>query len=66
MFREIKVLKKLNYNSAGNECELPTEADIRAMRVNYFRRNVNKQYIFGTPLAHQASTRHPARMLFWG
>ena len=54
MFREIKLLKKLNYNSAGNECELPTEADIRAVRVNYFTRNVNK------PVRFRHSTGSPS------
>ena len=38
--------KKLNSDSAGNEFELPTEADTRAVRVNYFTRNVNKSVRF--------------------
>ena len=36
--------KKLNSDSAGDEFELPT--DIRAVRVNYFTRNVNKPVRF--------------------
>ena len=42
-------MKKLNSDS--DELELPTKADIRAVRVNYFTRNL---YVFGTRLAHQA------------
>ena len=36
----------MNSDSVGNEFELPKEADIRAVRVNYFTRNVNKPVRF--------------------
>ena len=39
-------MKNLNSDSAGNEFELPTKADICAVRVNYFTRNVNKPVRF--------------------
>ena len=41
-----KKKKKLNSHFAVNEFELPTEADIRAVGVNCFTRNVDKPVHF--------------------
>ena len=45
-FETSKDEEKLNSDFAGNEIELPTEADVRAARVNYFTRNADQPVYF--------------------
>ena len=45
--------KKLNYDY--DEFELPAEADIRAVRVNYFTRNVDKEKQFFKNIGYTGS-----------
>ena len=45
-FETSKDEEKLNSDFAGNEFELPTEADVRAARVNHFTRNADQPVCF--------------------